>query len=359
LSEVNYSFLDRLLHRLTLGLPWVGRFFLDLEQLIFTGRRVDSGGRPVFICGLARAGTTILMRTFYNTDVFRSLTYHDMPFVLMPGVWKRISQPFRFSEAEKERSHGDGILVGFDSPEAFEEVFWRTFCGNDYIFDDCLKTHQVNEEVIGQFQSFVRQVVDSADTPKQQRYLSKNNNNILRLGAIRQAFPDALIIVPFRDPVQQAISLFQLHSKLCSMHAEDRFSMDYMRWLGHHEFGGTHKPFQFKEKLLVSASENKPDNINYWLASWINTYEFLINSAPEDSYFFSFDKFCQSPKEALTGLFNLAGLSIDESSVDETIKAPEVREIDSIDENLKNRASKVYGDLSAMSIKSAAVEKNE
>ena len=27
----------------------------------------------------------------------------------------------------KERAHGDGIKVSTESPEAFEEVFWKTF----------------------------------------------------------------------------------------------------------------------------------------------------------------------------------------------------------------------------------------
>ena len=32
----------------------------------------------------------------------------------------------------KERVHGDGIKVSIDSPEAFEEVFWKTFSDEEY-----------------------------------------------------------------------------------------------------------------------------------------------------------------------------------------------------------------------------------
>ncbi|NMW21431.1 MAG: hypothetical protein HKK67_07330 [Chlorobiaceae bacterium] len=74
---------------------------------------------------------------------------------------------------------------------------------------------------------------------------TSNNNNILRLGSFRQAFPDALIIVPFREPVQQAISLLQQHTQFWAMHERDSFSRYYMEWLGHHEFGRTHRPFLF------------------------------------------------------------------------------------------------------------------
>ena len=65
MSTGNYSFFNRLLHRLALGLPWVGRVSLDLEQLIMGNEKVPMEGPPVFINGLARAGTTILMRAFY------------------------------------------------------------------------------------------------------------------------------------------------------------------------------------------------------------------------------------------------------------------------------------------------------
>jgi len=89
--------------------------------------------KHIFIAGLARAGTTALMRLFYETGEFCSLTYRDMPFPLAPLLWKKL---MRFSAREqglRERPHGDGIFVGFDSPEALEEVFWRVFCGEQYI----------------------------------------------------------------------------------------------------------------------------------------------------------------------------------------------------------------------------------
>ena len=77
----------------------------------------------VFISGLARSGTTIVMRRFYETNYFRSLTYRDMPFVLMPKIWRKVIGPFQQQGISRERAHGDGIKVTVDSPEAFEEVF--------------------------------------------------------------------------------------------------------------------------------------------------------------------------------------------------------------------------------------------
>jgi len=280
MSKANYSFFDRLLHRSALIWPWVGKVSLDLEQFFMSDEKVRMEGQPIFINGLARAGTTILMRTFFETGLFRSLTYRDLPFILMPGIWKRITQLSSQDKAAKERAHGDGIMVSFDSPEAFEEIFWRTFCAKDYIFEDHIEPHLVGQEVISQFRLFVRQVVISGDQPNQHRYLSKNNNNIFRLDAIRKAFPEAVIIIPFRDPIQQSISLFQQHRKFSTMQEKDPFIRHYMNWLGHHEFGATHKAFKFGNGFSMLETDYTPDKVNYWLTIWINTYQYILKSAP-------------------------------------------------------------------------------
>ena len=75
----------------------------------------------VFVAGVARSGTTILLNAIYDSDEFASLSYADMPFVLAPNLWSKISSTSK--HLIKERAHGDGIKVSSDSPEAFEEVF--------------------------------------------------------------------------------------------------------------------------------------------------------------------------------------------------------------------------------------------
>jgi len=340
-----YMFGDRLLHIIALGVPQIGKIWFEIDQILTQNKDGKQTHPPVFISGLARAGTTILLRTFYETGRFRSLTYRDMPFVLMPGIWKRISRPFHQREAEKERAHGDGIAVNFDSPEAFEEVFWRTFSSDEYLFDDSLTQYSPNEEVIHQFRQFVAQVLSSADQPHQQRYLSKNNNNILRLGSIRRAFPDALIIVPFRDPVQHSISLFLQHKKFCASHEQDPFSRKYMEWLGHHEFGGTHRPFHFGGCYAITVRNHHAGNINYWLSLWINTYRYLLDTAPSDTVFICFEELCRNPKKTIDMLFSKASLSQNDFSIARRIQAPKTRKNFDIDQALSKQAMVTYDDL--------------
>ena len=50
-----------------------------------------------------------------------------MPFVLAPNFWSKFSLHNNNNSAMVERAHGDGIKVNTESPEAFEEVFWKTF----------------------------------------------------------------------------------------------------------------------------------------------------------------------------------------------------------------------------------------
>ncbi len=65
------------------------------------------------------------------------------------------------------------------------------------------------------------------------RYLSKNNQNIRRLNLISEIFPCSKILIPFRDPLQQALSLFSQHMKFGKEQNEDTFVRDYMKWIGH------------------------------------------------------------------------------------------------------------------------------
>ena len=78
----------------------------------------------LFISSLPRSGTTSLLNFFYNSNKYASLTYRNMPFLLSPNISRFINKK---NILEKERLHGDGIKYDIDSPEAFEEVFWKIF----------------------------------------------------------------------------------------------------------------------------------------------------------------------------------------------------------------------------------------
>ena len=143
----------------------------------------------------------------------------------------------RNAGARTERAHGDGIEVDFHSPEALDEVYWRIFAGDDYIRADRLVPHVPGDEQMAGYRDFIRLVLRRTG---RSRYLSKNNNNLLRLDSLAKAFPDSSFSFPIRDPLDHARSLLNQHRRFLG---SDGFTRAYMGWLGHHEFGATHRPF--------------------------------------------------------------------------------------------------------------------
>ena len=215
--------------------------------------------------GLARAGTTILLRELHATEQFGSLRYADMPFVLAPNLWAGISSSARKDFSPIERAHGDGIAVNLDSPEAFDEVFWRIFHGKDYIRPDGLLPHRPGPEAIARYRDLIRLVLRRSG---KNRYLAKGNNNILRLATLARAMPDCTFLLVIREPLAHADSLLRQHRR--SADSTDSFRQDYIRWLAHHEFGSDHRPFRFEE---LPAGD--PDRPEYWLATWLACYREL------------------------------------------------------------------------------------
>ncbi len=270
-----YSPLDKALHRLALGSPTIAAMSHDIERAAFLRSAPQPAGGPVIVTGLARAGTTILMRELHGTGVFGSLTYADMPFVLAPNLWAALSGRGRRPGPRREREHGDGIEVDSQSPEALDEVYWRSLDGDAYIRPEGLLPHFPDSALIDGYRDLMRLVLRRTG---KRRYLSKNNNMILRLRTLALAMPDACFLIPLRDPLQHAQSLLDQHRRF---KRSDPFTQDYMTWLGHHEFGATHRPFLLAEGQ--GAPGGNPDSLDYWLRLWIAVHLHLESIAADVS----------------------------------------------------------------------------
>jgi hypothetical protein len=266
-----YSPLSRALHRLALAQPGQVEMLFDLERATAPPPPAGAGdGRHVVVAGLARAGTTALTRAIHGSGTFASLTYRDMPFIAAPNLWARLTGHSRREMARTERAHGDGVMVDFDSPEALEEPFWRAFCGEAYIRPDALVPHAVDPETCERYRAFVAHVLARHGRA---RYLAKNNNSLLRLDALLETFPQAVVLVPFRDPLAQARSLQRQHERFAT--SGDPFVRDYMTWLVHHEFGQDHRPFVI-DGVRPAGS---PEIIDYWLSLWLSVHHHLLARA--------------------------------------------------------------------------------
>ena len=310
MSPEEYDGASRLFHKIALSGRATPELFFDIEKTMHGGDLADaSEGAHVFVSGLARSGTTLLMRMLHDTSAFASLTYRDMPLVMAPNLWKKIGGAFQKTMTRRERAHGDGLEVDYDSPEALEEVFWRTFCGQDYIHADALRPMTADDEVIEEFRLYVALILKRYEKA---RYLSKNNNSILRLPSIVAALPQATVLVPFRDPLSQAVSLQRQHQRFTKTHSENAFSRHYMSWLAHHEFGGDQRRFVFDE--AQDKDYGDPDNLSYWLDLWIDAYAYLSKQADglgRNIMFFSYEQLTDAPEHVRAQLFERLDLKSD------------------------------------------------
>lgn len=296
-----YSLADRTVHRLAFRTRDAQIAVASVEDGLFGKRfeRCDSD-RPVFITGLPRAGTTLLLEILAATPEFASHRYRDMPFVLTPLLWEMTAGRFRRTTASQERAHGDGMRIGPDSPEALEEVLWLAFEGDQYESDRIRPWgDRVHPEFEAFFRSHLKKIIlirDPDDADCTRRYVSKNNLNIARTGLLLSLFPDCRILVPFRDPMSQAASLLRQHLHFLGIHGRDAFAKEYMRKIGHFDFGENLRPVDFDG--WYDRCQSEPDQFAFWVEYWTATYRHLLDSG-EKLLFVGYDALCQRPEAVL------------------------------------------------------------
>lgn len=345
----SYGRLERWLHWVALDSASVRHLSFDLERQFALPRRRDcsagpgySAAGPVYVCGLARSGTTMLLHLLDEIDDFRSQTYRDMPFVLAPNLWRLFTQYLPRPSVPAERAHGDGIHVHFDSPEGFEEVFWRTYSPRTSE-SRCFDVEEPTQEVLDAFADYRTIVANPrVQTGPVRRYLSKNNNNLLRLKSITSD-PAATVLLVYRNPIATARSLHRQHQRFCAAQAEDRFARSYMGWLAHHEFGLDHLPFCFAAPYMDASLV--PEDVNYWLDYWNAVYCHVLARGELRFNLVSHDALCADPSKTLTALFELLGVDADIPVLAGRIAAPRIEDREGFRSELLQRAETTYRTL--------------
>lgn len=305
-----YSTLERALYRIAFRVGTAQHALSDVEDTLYADRlKRITAENPVFITALPRSGTTILLKLLCQTGRFASHTYRDMPFVLCPLIWNRYAEQFAGEVEPTERAHGDGLEVSGESPEAFEEMIWKHFWP-EYYREDQIRPWRPgdnNEEFTSFFEVHMRKVIalrtEEADGEKNggRRYLSKNNLNIARLAALPDPLRTGTIVIPFRDPIQQAASMHHQHQRFLQIHEEDDFVREYMEAIGHHEFGKGLKPVNFSG-WIDTAPDLDPNTLSFWLRYWIAAYEHVLDHAGGDVVLISYRRLTEEPRSALSRL---------------------------------------------------------
>ncbi len=321
----NYSWLQQKLHQFALSTKFIKETTFEYENFFVSPD--ESIDNNVFIAGLARSGTTILLNALFKSNEFASLAYRDMPFVLSTNLWSRLSDGKQEIESI-ERAHKDGIKISLESPEAFEEVFWTTFD------DQKIETEE-------KFKSYVQLIKHRY---QKKRYLSKNNQNIKRLRLVSKIFPKSTILIPFRDPIQHAYSLLFQHKQFLKYSEQDQFISNYMNWIGHTEFGSNYHP-------IIANNINFQDHlsINHWIEQWYLIYRNCLDICieKENIFLISYEILCNSDKiwsEILKKLDVPPNYNFE-------FKHSKKQVSEHVDETLSSNAYSLYTQLNTLSLK--------
>lgn len=237
--------------------PWLLKWVAARESEALRSRIESTPIRlPVFITGLARSGSTILLELLAGHPALASHRYRDFPLVLAPWSWNWFLDRAAAGErAPRERAHADGIAVTPESPEGFEEVVWMAFF-------DRLHDHPATNAVLtagedaAAFERFYRDHIRKLLLLRGgERYLAKNNYNVTRMAYLQKLFPDARFVIPVRDPVWHVASLMKQHRLFVGEEERNPRVLAHMSRSGHFEFGLNRRAINCGDDGTVRAIE--------------------------------------------------------------------------------------------------------
>jgi hypothetical protein len=336
-KDSDYSGWSILLHRMILENYNISTALFRLEKKLYKKKTAVPDKDFVIVTGLARAGTTALTNLLFETKRFHLLSYNNMPFLLSVNLWRKLYRPRK--DKLKQRAHGDNLMFGYRTIEALEEYFFKVFLKDSYISYETLEEHELDERVYSEYRNYQKLIC-----PKNQdsNYLAKNNNLILRYKSLRSYNPDFKIVMVFRSPLSHAYSLLTQHNRFCDMHEADPFSLEYMNWLGHHEFGSNHKMFNLD--LIDLCKRYDSFSINYWISIWISYYTHILTLLEDPNLFLiDYSDLCSKPTQLLSTLGGLLHLDLPA----EEKKSYSQREVADLepDEDLLKRARSIHEQL--------------
>ncbi|ESR22703.1 sulfotransferase family protein [Lutibaculum baratangense] len=239
---------------------------------------------PIYVTGLARSGSTMLLELLARHEDVATHRYRDFPPVLTPLAWNWFVDRAGTREQEaEERAHKDRILVTPESPEAFEEVFWMAFF--EHLHDPSRSSVLDGETSHAAFEAFYRDHIRKLLALRGgTRYLAKGNYNVTRLDYLLKLFPDARFVVPVRDPLWHIASLMKQHRLFCRDAEADPRVARHLRRTGHFEFGPDRRSIntggEGAEEVMRLWRDGR--EVEGWALHWSIVYGHVVDSLERD-----------------------------------------------------------------------------
>lgn len=279
------------------------------------GAEVD---RPVYVSGLARSGSTILLELLSGSPEVATHRYRDFPAIHVPLMWNWFLDRAASGEQEAaQRAHLDGIMVTPESPEAFEEVLWMAFF--DHLHDPAADAVLDAETSHPRFERFYRDHIRKLCLlRKGSRYLAKNNYDTTRLGYLLKLFPDARFVLPIRQPESHIASLIKQHNLFVQAQRSDRQVLDHFRRAGHFEFGLGRQPVGIAARGGAGnalACWQAGREVAGWAYCWDAIYGFVadqLEASPElraATIVVRYEDLCREPAGMMGAILDHCGLA--------------------------------------------------
>jgi hypothetical protein len=273
--------------------------------------------RPVYIAGVARSGSTILLEMLARHPDAATHQYRDFPLLFAPIYWDRAFGHKQGKTAPAERAHKDRIKITLASPEAMEEILWMAFFED--IHDPARKQVLDAATSAPAFESFYRDHLKKILMVRGgRRYLAKGNYNVTRLGYLLKLFPDARFIVPVREPRWHVASLLKQHRLFSAAEQADPRILRHMQRVGHFEFGLDRRVINtgdHEEAAQIDVLWRSGKDIEGYARLWSSVYGFLLDSIEADSALaratlvVRYEDVCPDPRVRLAELAAHAELS--------------------------------------------------
>lgn len=290
---------------------------------------------PVFVTGLARSGTTMLLTVLSQADGVATHRYRDFPFLFTPIAWNWFQDRMPAAPgAEVERPHRDRIRITKESAEAFEEPLWQSFF--PWVHDPAA-CHVLDAETRhAKFEAcFVSHLRKILWLRRGRRYLSKGNYNVARIAYLARLFPGARFVVPVREPVAHVRSLVDQHALFCRYAADDPRVPAYLAAAGHYEFGPQRRPINLEPACVgrIEAAWRAGDEWRGYARQWAQVYGYVAALRRHPALaarvrVVRYEDVCARPQETVSALLDFCRLNDSERRVAaaaNALSAPPVR----------------------------------
>lgn len=267
--------------------------------------------RPIFISGLARAGSTLLLEVLAAHPDVATHQYRDFPFLWTPYGWHAVlSRTPGRDPKPRERAHGDGMMVTPASPEAMEEPMWMHFFPKAHApqHSHWLDRHTAHPR----FERFYRDHLKKMLLIRGGgRYVAKCNYHLTRFAYLHSLLPDSRFVLPVRKPADHIASLMKQHRLFCQGQRRHPRALAHMARVGHFEFGLNRTPINAGDHAVNQQIRNlwqRGEEVRGWARYWAHLHQRVADQIDSDpalraaTRVVRHEDLCDQPEHELTKL---------------------------------------------------------